>query len=61
MRLYGISRVSVEAIARRPLKVESDERGNQRLSGLLDDGGHAIIVVLAGDDPSFVITTFPDD
>jgi len=27
----------------------------------IDRNGRAIIVVIAGDDPEFVITTFPDD
>jgi hypothetical protein len=35
-------------------------KGNPRLGGL-DANGRAIIVVVADDDPDFVITTFPDD
>jgi hypothetical protein len=42
------------------LDTEADERGNSRVSGL-DTRGHAIIVVVAGDDRDYVITTFPDD
>jgi hypothetical protein len=60
MRLYGVARVDVEAIVQLPLGIEYDERRNLRLAGL-DGRGRAIIVVVAGDDPNFVITTFPDD
>jgi len=60
MRLYGISREDVGAALATPLGRECDERGNRRLTGL-DLQGRAIIVVIAGDDPDFVITTFPDD
>lgn len=60
MRLYGISNRDVEAVISLPLLEVTDERGNPRLTGL-DLDGHAIIVVIAGDDPNFVITTFPGD
>jgi hypothetical protein len=58
MRLYGISDRDVEAVTSAPLLEVVDERGNPRLTGL-DLDGRAIIVVIAGDDRNFVITTFP--
>jgi hypothetical protein len=36
-----------------------DDKGNSRLTGS-DGEERAIIVVIAGDDPAFVITTFPE-
>ena len=60
MRLYGITASDVEAAAAIPTRVERDESGNSRLSGL-DGKGRAIIVVVALDNANFVITTFPDD
>jgi hypothetical protein len=60
MRLYGISRDDVLMVASGPMWTGRDERGNPRLVGV-DRNGRAIIVLIAGDDPEFVITTFPDD
>jgi len=60
MRLYGISRAEVASAIWRPRSREVDERGNARLAGV-DRKGCAIIVVVAADDPGFVITTFPDE
>lgn len=60
MRLYGISDHDVEAVISMPLHEARDERENLRLTGLGLDG-RAIIVVIADDDPHFVITTFPGD
>jgi hypothetical protein len=60
MRLYGITTSDVETVAAIPVQMQRDESGNMRLSGL-DGKGRAIIVVLASDDATFVITTFPDD
>jgi hypothetical protein len=60
MRLYGISRCDVEAVVARPMLRASDEHGNPRLTAF-DRSGRAIIVVVADDDPGFVITTFPGD
>lgn len=60
MRLYGILFTEVEMVATHPSREEKDERGNSRLTGF-GKGNRAIIVVLAKDDPDFVITTFPDD
>lgn len=60
MRLYGICLSDIEAALSRPILDGTDEDGNRRLSGL-DADERAIIVVIAGDDPDFVITTFPDD
>ncbi len=60
MRLYEIRAADVEAVLAQPSWRESDAKANLRLAGM-DDKGRAIIVVVAGDDPGFVITTFPDD
>ncbi len=60
MRLYGILPGDVESVAMNPTTVSRDERGNPRFVGV-DASGRAIIVVVAGDDPDFVITTYPDD
>ncbi|MGH2956132.1 MAG: DUF4258 domain-containing protein [Solirubrobacterales bacterium] len=56
MRLYSISRAEVEAVVDSPLTSSSDRRGNPRLTGPAND--RIIVVVLARDDPSLVITTF---
>ena len=60
MRLYGITRADVGAVLAAPAARALDARGNPRLTGP-DANGRAIIVVVADDDPNFVITTFPDD
>ncbi len=60
MRLYGIRQSDAESVAAHPTKTGVDKRGNSRLTGL-DCSGRAIIVVIAADDPNFVITAFPDD
>lgn len=60
MRLYGIWPLDIKVAISRPTLEGSDENGNRRLTGS-DPSGRAIIVVLADDDPDFVITTFPDD
>ncbi len=48
----------VEAAIAAPAAREVDERGNARLIAETGDG-RRILVVVAGDDPSFVITVFP--
>ena len=60
MRLYKILFSDVELAVAYPVRKENDENGNILLTGL-GGGNRAIIVVLAKDDPDFVITTFPDD
>lgn len=60
MRLYDISPVDIESVVARPVFTTVDERGNRRSAGLGGDG-RAIIVVVANDDPDFVITAFPED
>jgi hypothetical protein len=55
MRLYGIDRADVEASITDPVHRELDVRGNARLAGQTGDG-RPILVVVAGDDPDFVIT-----
>ena len=58
MRLYGISIEDVQAVVTAPMVREVDERGNARLIAEASDG-RRILVVVAGADPSFVITVFP--
>jgi hypothetical protein len=60
MRLYGITPADVGAVVAAPIVSGLDVRGNPRLTGP-DANDRAIIVVVADDDPDFVITTFPDD
>lgn len=60
MRLYEITAADVAAVVAEPVTVGTDDRGNPRLTGP-DGRGRAIIVVIADDDPNFVITTFTDD
>jgi hypothetical protein len=56
MRLYSIDRTEVEAVIAAPLETRSEGQGKLRLIG--EVGGRAIVVVIAGDDPNLVITTF---
>ena len=58
MRLYGITVEEVEAVIAAPAVRGVDELGNARLIAEAG-GGRRILVVVAGDDPSFVITVFP--
>jgi hypothetical protein len=57
MRLYRISEEDVEATISHPANRATDERGNARLTGNARDG-RPILVVVAKDDPDFVITVF---
>jgi hypothetical protein len=57
MRLYGIDRDDVEATISNPGHRKLDVRGNTRLAGQTGDG-RPILVVVAEDDPEFVITVF---
>jgi hypothetical protein len=57
LRLYRIGRDDVEATIAGPLARGLDARGNARLAGETSDG-RPILVVVAGDDPGFVITVF---
>jgi hypothetical protein len=59
MRLYAIQPSDIESTMARPIRKVLDDDGNPRLTGLAG-GDRAIIVVIAGDDPAFVITTFPE-
>jgi hypothetical protein len=60
MRLRAISADDVLHAVENPTRAEIDDKGNTRLAGP-DRRGRAIIVVVAGDDPDFLVTTFPDD
>jgi hypothetical protein len=57
MRLYGIALDDVESAAGDPVARDVDDRGNTRLTGPAVDG-RLILVVVARDDPDFVITVF---
>jgi hypothetical protein len=57
MRLYGIDLADVQATVETPASRTVDEQGNARLVGETRDG-RPILVVVAGDDPGFVITVF---
>jgi len=57
MRLYGIALDDVASAAGDPVARDVDDRGNTRLTGRTLDG-RLILVVVAGDDPDFVITVF---
>lgn len=57
MRLYSIASEDVERTISGPVTREVDDRGNARLAGIAADG-RPILVVVAADDPDFVITVF---
>ena len=57
MRLYSIALDDVESAAGDPVARDVDDRGNVRLTGRTVDG-RLILLVVAGDDPDFVITVF---
>ncbi|WP_217915058.1 DUF4258 domain-containing protein [Miltoncostaea marina] len=54
MRLYRVTERDVEGIVANPAETGQDERGNDVFVGFVD--GRRIRVVLAADDPGFVIT-----
>jgi hypothetical protein len=58
MLLYGISTDDVASVVVRPRACARDDRGNARLVGETP-GGRSILVVVAKEDPEFVITVFP--
>jgi hypothetical protein len=55
MRLYRIDQKDIEAVMKAPEARATDDRGNARLRGETADG-RPILVVVAADDPEFVIT-----
>lgn len=59
MRLYAIQPSDIELTMARPTRKVVDENGNSLMTGLIG-GDRAIIVVIAKDDPGFVVTTFPE-
>jgi hypothetical protein len=56
-RLYRITQQDMERTVAEPADRELDDRGNVRLAGQTAYG-RPILVVVAGDDPEFVITDF---
>jgi Domain of unknown function (DUF4258) len=57
MRLCSVVAEDIEVTVRNPVSRDVDDRGNARLAGETTDG-RPILVVVAGDDPDFVITVF---
>ena len=57
MRLYRLRQRDVEAAVANPTDRALDDQGNARLSAQSRDA-RPILVVVAGDDPDFVITVF---
>jgi hypothetical protein len=54
MRLYRVGIADVQAIVANPLETSQDGKGNLVAVGLV--GGRRVRVVIACDDPDFVIT-----
>jgi hypothetical protein len=59
LRLYGGTAVEVESVVKSRLKKGLDRRGNPMYLGFA--GRRPVVVVVAGDDPNFVITVFPKE
>ena len=59
LRLYGGTAVKVESVVKSRLKKGLDRRGNPMYLGFV--GRRPVVVVVAGDDPNFVITVFPKE
>lgn len=57
MRLYRITLQDIETVIAAPASREFDERGNHRLTGVAPDR-RRILVIIAADDPEFVITVY---
>jgi hypothetical protein len=57
MRQYGVAPADIRAILANPTATRHDRRGNPKVAG--SAGGRSVIVVLAADDPSLVITVYP--
>lgn len=58
MRGAGIAQETVESIAAAPDSRAMDSEGNPILIGA-DDNGRSLEIVIALDDPEFVITVIP--
>jgi len=58
MRLYSIDKLAAESVVRQPIESSYDRSGNLTFSGRIADG-RLLRVVVAIDDPGFVITLFP--
>jgi hypothetical protein len=56
MRLYEVTEAEIEEVIRTPVKQTDDGRGNLKLIGCVGD--REFVVVIAGDAPNLVITTF---
>jgi hypothetical protein len=59
LRLYGGTAAEVESVVRARLKKGLDRRGNPMYVGFV--GRRPAIVVVADDDPNYVITVFPKE
>jgi hypothetical protein len=59
LRLYGGTAAEVESVVKSRLKKGLDRRGNPMYLGFV--GRRPLVVVVAGDDPNFVIAVFPKE
>jgi hypothetical protein len=59
LRLYGGTAEEVETVVATRLKKGLDRRGNPMYLGFV--GRRPMVVVVAGDDPDYVITVFPKE
>jgi hypothetical protein len=58
LRLYKVTAQEVESVVGNPFGKESDERGNPRYLGLIANRRYVVVVAL--DEPSLIITHFPE-
>jgi hypothetical protein len=59
LRLYGGTDEEVETVVRSRSGRGIDRRGNPLYRGFID--GSLMVVVVAADDPNYVITVFPKE
>jgi hypothetical protein len=59
LRLYGGTGEEVETVVRKQSRTGFDRRGNPLYRGFID--GRLTVVVVAADDPDYVITVFPKE
>lgn len=59
MRLYGGTDEDIETVVRSRSGKGFDSRGNPMYRGFIE--GRLTVVVIAADDPNYVITVFPKE
>jgi hypothetical protein len=59
LRLYGGTDEDVETVVRSGSGKGFDPRGNPMYRGFI--GGRLTVIVIAADDPNYVITVFPKE